>query len=605
MTASAVVVLPDALHARPANLLVRRASDFRAKVHVARGAFKADAKNILEVLSLGAARGDSVEIRAEGADADLAIVALCELIERSFDGDLVPERGEGGAAGIAMGRALVIEPALEGDAPRRSTSEENARLDEAARRVEAELVALIASLSAKEAPLFEPAVPILRELVLAAARAIAEGHAADAAVRRVTEVAPTDLILDARARLLSALAGGGFFAGLEEESQGEERVLVTFDLVPSLVAMAPRSVSGIVASRPAGQNARSVHGTSHAAILARGRGIPLAFVPEHVTLAVSDGEWILIEATEEGARVWVEPSVALLDDARERRRALAEERRAGEAALAGSLAHLGAVLRVNIGSAAEEIPAGAEGVGLVRSELLHPAWPHAPGENDLALAFSAIAKRARGAPVVVRLYDAGGDKPLPWLPPPADDPDARGIALLFRHRAVLEGQLAAIARVRRDHDVRALIPLTRTEADVEAVRALAAERLPVGAMIETPEAALGADALARAADFVCIGTNDLAASLGADEPPLGARLLAHVARIVLAARTHGKVVTVCGELAGDPRGARVLVGLGVQGLSVSPPKVAVVKAALLATTREACEREASALLGANVVPSRP
>jgi phosphotransferase system HPr (HPr) family protein len=597
VTVSVVVELSDALHARPANLLVRMASGFEARVTVVRKTCAADARHILDVLALGAMQGDCIELRAEGKDAERAIAEIRELIERRFDGDLVPERGEGGAAGIAIGRALVLEAAAEEDAAPRSLVEERARLDHAVRRVEADLVALIASLSAAEAPLFEPAIPILREIVAGAGRAIEEGHAADVAVRMVTEAVPTDLVLDARARLLSAIAGGGVFARLVSDAEGDERVLVTGELVPSLVALAPRSVSGIVASRPEGQTGRAALGTSHAAILARGRGMPLAFVAEHVTQGVSDGEWMLIDATEDEARVWVEPSLALMADARARRTAHAADRRAREAAAVGSLDHLGVVVRVNIGATTEEIPRGAEGVGLVRTELLHPAWTRAPGEADLALALSTIARGARGAPVVARLYDAGGDKPLPWLPAPPEDPGARGIALLLRHTTVLEAQLAAMARVRGDHDIRVLIPLTRDEGDVHAVRALSAGGLPIGAMIETPEAAHGAEAIARAADFVCIGTNDLTASLGKDEPALGARVLALVLRVVDAARAHDRTVTVCGELAGDPRGARVLVGLGVQALSVSPPRVAVVKAALLATTREACEREAQGLLG--------
>jgi len=593
MTPAAVLVLPDALHARPANLLVRMASEYQADIRVVTKKGSADGKRILEVLGLGAGCGESIELRAEGSDAEAAISALRELVLQRFAADLVPERGEGGAAGIAIGRALVHATGAEEDAGPGTTVEERARLDDAARRVEEDLAALTSSLSAEESPLFEPAIPILRDLSAAAARAIEEGHAADVAVRRVTEEASTDLVLDARARLLAALGGGGAFARLGADPGGDERVLVTDDLVPSLVALAPRSVSGIVASRRAGQTGRAAHSTSHAAILARGRGIPLAFVPEHVTLGVNDGEWIVVDATEGEARVWVEPSPALMADARERRRADAEARRAREEAATRSLAHLGVAVRVNIGAATEAIPTGAEGVGLVRTELLFPGWASAPGEADLALALSIIARGARGAPVVARLYDAGGDKPLAWLPAPTDDLDARGIALLFHHPAVLAAQLAAMARVRAKHDLRVLIPLTRGDDDVHAVRALAARGLPVGAMIETPEAVARADAIARDADFVCIGTNDLTASLGPDEPALSARVLALIARVVDATHAHGKAVTVCGEVAGDPLGARVLVGLGVDALSVSPTKLAAVKGALHATTREACEREAA------------
>jgi phosphoenolpyruvate-protein kinase (PTS system EI component) len=116
-------------------------------------------------------------------------------------------------------------------------------------------------------------------------------------------------------------------------------------------------------------------------------------------------------------------------------------------------------------------------------------------------------------------------------------------------------------------------------------------------MIETPEAVERADGIARASDFVCIGTNDLTSSLGPGEPLVGPRVLALVGRVVIAANGHARTVTVCGEMAGDPQGARVLVGVGVHALSVAPTRLASVKAALRATTREACEREAKSLLG--------
>jgi phosphotransferase system HPr (HPr) family protein len=592
-----IVVLPDALHARPANLLVRLASSFDAEVTVVRKGCKANAASILEVLALGAAKGDSVELAATGADAERALSALHELIDRGFDGDLVPERGEGGAFGIAVGRALLLEEE-EADEERADASKEGeiARLDRALQQVEADLRALVASLSSDEAELFTPSIAILSDLEGPVRGAIEGGAPAEAAVRRHTEVAATDLILDIRARLLAALAGGDVFARVFADAEGEERVLVTGNLMPSLVALAPKSITGIVASRPEGQTGRAAQATSHAAILARGRGLPLAIVPEHVTQGIVDDEWIAVDATGDEARVWVAPSEELLADVRKRRDALEEEKRAKSEAAKDRLVHLGVAVRVNIGALSETIPAGAEGVGLVRTELLFAARREAPDEADLIHALATIARAAGDAPVVVRLYDAGGDKPLDWLAPPVDDPEARGIALLLRHAGILKTLLTATSRASRGKDLRLLIPLTRDEGDVLAVRALTPEGLRVGAMIETADAVDKADTIARASDFVCVGTNDLSASLGGDEPLVGPRVLAHVERIVLASKAHARSVTVCGEMAGDARGARVLVGVGVDALSVSPSKLASVKEALRSVTREACEREAKALL---------
>jgi phosphoenolpyruvate-protein kinase (PTS system EI component) len=374
---------------------------------------------------------------------------------------------------------------------------------------------------------------------------------------------------------------------------------VTENLVPSHVALAPGSIVGIVASRPEGQTGRAALSTSHAAILARGRGLPLAIVPQHVTQAVVDDEWIVVDATEQDARVWVAPSEALLHEARQKRAAQRDDENARSEAALGKLEHLGVAVRVNIGALAEVVPKGAEGVGLVRTELLFAGRRQAPDDRDLVHAFSSIAKAAGGSPVVIRLYDAGGDKPLAWLPPPDDDPDARGIALLLRHPEMCKAQLRAVGRLVPEHDVRVLIPLTRDAGDVHAVRRLAPDPAPpilVGAMIETPDAVEKADAIAAASDFVCIGTNDLTASLGPGEPLVGRRVLALVERILKAAKEHARTVTVCGEMAADPRGARVLVGLGVHALSVSPNKLVSIKDALRRVTLETCRNEARELL---------
>jgi phosphoenolpyruvate-protein kinase (PTS system EI component) len=203
--------------------------------------------------------------------------------------------------------------------------------------------------------------------------------------------------------------------------------------------------------------------------------------------------------------------------------------------------------------------------------------------------------------VVVRLFDAGGDKPLRWLAAPDAAPGLRGIELLFMHPAVLEAQLRAMVRASEGADVRVLVPLVSSTADVERVRALTAARISVGAMIETPTAVDRCDAISRAADFVCIGTNDLSAQVTGQTVPastlsLDPRLLRMIARVASVAHAHGRRVTVCGEMAGEPHGARVLVGLGVDAISVAPTRFARVKLALRDMTREECRGLASEAL---------
>jgi phosphotransferase system HPr (HPr) family protein len=592
-----ILELPDALHARPANLLVRLASSHPPDIRIGKGACTVSAKNILDVLALGAAKGDQIIVQIDGSEDGerAAAEAIRQLVERNFDSDLVPETGVGGVSGIAIGQAVVIEARDHAATARstptheRSVEEEQRRTTAAFARVRDDVLALVRALPSAEAALFEPEIAILDSLAPRVLEDVARGAGAEDAVTAQTRPASvtTDLLLDARLRLLDALADA---APVELETHADA-VLVTGTLTPSLVAGLPGTTVGIVAGLEPGASAGF---TSHAAILARGRRIPLAFVPEHVTAGIETGDLVVIDTTEHPARVWVTPSADLVESVRTRRDALARALADEETRALVSLAHLGVSVRVNVGAATESIPRAAEGVGLLRTELVFATLRRPPSEAEQLAAVLAIAGRSGPGPIVARLFDAGGDKPLPWLTAPPEAVDARGIGLLLLHEAVLTTQLRALGRAARAADVRVLLPLVRSERDVQDVRARAEPGLSIGAMVETPDAARDIDAIARAADFVCIGTNDLAAFvLGVDRADaavtLDPRVLSLVAAIVRGTHAQGKQVTVCGELAGDERGARILVGLGVDALSVAPARVAPVRLALAATTRKACE----------------
>jgi phosphocarrier protein FPr len=209
----------------------------------------------------------------------------------------------------------------------------------------------------------------------------------------------------------------------------------------------------------------------------------------------------------------------------------------------------------------------------------------------------AIAAPLGRAPFVVRLFDAGGDKPLSWLPAPSQASSARGFELLLMHPGLLDTQLRAIVRAADHVNARVLLPLVTCAADVEHVRARSHGKLAVGAMIETPGAVERIDAIAAISDFICIGTNDLFAMVtGRDRADctlsLDRRALGMVERIVTAAHAHGRKVSVCGELAGDPHSARILVGLGVDAISVAAVRFAKVKFSLRDVTMEDCREVA-------------
>jgi phosphotransferase system HPr (HPr) family protein len=574
--------LPDALHARPANLVVRAASQQGATITIIKGEKRANAADILQVLALGAAKGDEIELHS---DDDAALQVLAQLILDEFDPDLVPENGAVAAPGIAIGEAIVF---LEEEADRRargSDEEELARARAAFDRARQDVEAVIRALPAHEAQLFEPELLILQSLEPMVLKQIEGGAIAEDAVRAEAVSGPSDLIDDARRRLLDALAGGDNPRHKRfEETRDREIILVIEGITPSAVASAPEHVIGIIAATE-----EATGTTSHAAILARGRGLPLAYVPSHVAFAIEDGMRVVLDTTEVTARIWADPSDELIAEARARKEQLRlEDERASR--LAVEPLPLVAV-RVNIGSTRERVPEGAEGIGLLRTELVFADSTHAPTEEEQIAAYSTIARKTSG-PVLVRLFDAGGDKPLPFLPG-----DERGIALLRANPSVLEAQLRAIAKT--PGDVRVLIPLVRGPDDVTAVRRGNAK---VGAMIETPQAAEDIDAIAAVSDFICIGTNDLASeTLGLSREqapdPLDPRVLRHIGNTVRGAHAKNLKVTVCGEVAADPRGARILIGLGVDALSVAPKRFAALKLSLADATVDDCRAAAGAALG--------
>jgi phosphocarrier protein FPr len=370
-------------------------------------------------------------------------------------------------------------------------------------------------------------------------------------------------------------------------------VLVTEKLTPSVVAALPGRVVGIIAAATDGVEKRGTSHTSHAAILARGRAIPLVFVAPHVILAIANDDLVVVDATEDPATLWLTPTDSVVADAHARREVWTRTRGDEEVQVSAKLEHLGLEVHVNIGSLHEYVPASAEGVGLVRTELIFADWAREPSELEQFGALRAIGARAVHAPVVVRLFDAGGDKPLSWLRAQDESVDARGIELLFGHPSVLDTQLRAIVRAAESTDIRVLLPLVTSAGDVERIRALTRGKLPIGAMIETPRAVEQSEEIAAASDFVCIGTNDLVATVTGQSQTGSAlcpdaRVLRMIARVITAARSHARKVTVCGEMASEPHSARILVGLGVNAISVATGRFAKVKLSFREVTIDDC-----------------
>jgi len=595
------IELPEPLHARPAAMLVRLASRQAACIDIVFEERCANAKKILEVLKLGAAKGSTVRIISRGEGAAQALERLSELIHHGFSTDALPEIATAAAPGMAIGRASLllgtVADAAPESVPGHSISDDipssRRRVHAAFGRAQSELHRLIERLPPTEAQLFEPLFVILTELMNATLPNLEAGMSAVLALDAAAAAASTersDLVRDALERVRAVLLGVDLLTAELLAGEGD-RILVTRVLTPSLLVGLPRAFRGIIAEGDTGPGY-----TSHAAILARGRGLPLVFAPGHVVSAIRRDETVVIECTETSCQFWSSPSAEFLEGARARHDAwLAQKRLDEERAQSMSL---GTAVRANVGTMDERIPPIADGIGLVRTELLFSGRRSAPSETEQASVYAALANRAPGKPCVVRLFDAGGDKPLAWLPG-----DSRGMELLLSHPRVLEAQLHAIDRAREHGDVHVLVPMARSAQDIEHVRAGLASDAPVGALIETREAANAIDSIARVSDFISVGTNDLASSVlgvdratlelqlglglrsGRDETLRDERLFDVVRFIVDVAHARGQKVTVCGELAGDPEMARQLVSLGVDALSVACERIASVKVALGARNR--------------------
>jgi phosphoenolpyruvate-protein kinase (PTS system EI component) len=250
------------------------------------------------------------------------------------------------------------------------------------------------------------------------------------------------------------------------------------------------------------------------------------------------------------------------------------------------------VVLVNVASREEVevgLRSGAEGIGLLRTELSFLEAAGWPGEQQHTEMLEPILERLDTGNAVIRVLDFGADKAPPFL---RDVPE-RGIALLLSEPEAFSGQLRAILLASERHDVRVLLPMVERAEQVVQTRALletAAQSLgiesipPLGSMIETPQAARDADAIVRSSDFLSVGTNDLTAStLGADRFATNTACAHHplvlrsIARSVAAAHDAGIPIEVCGEAASDPIMLPLLVGLGIDELSVGAARVGAVR----------------------------
>ncbi len=352
--------------------------------------------------------------------------------------------------------------------------------------------------------------------------------------------------------------------------------------------------------------------TSHTAILCRARGI-VAVVSAAEALDLTDGETVIVNAAK--GEVTTDPTDEQLAAAHD------AKLRAGKAKeLRGQPGQLKDGHRIpllaNVGKPSDAKTAleyGAEGVGLFRTEFLFIGNEEPPTVEEQTKAYAELLAQFPGKKVVIRLLDAGADKPLPFLTP-EDEPNPalglRGLRTLAQHKAVLEGQLKALAAAdaQTDADLWVMAPMVADEWEAEYFTKLGKSfgLKFVGSMAEVPSIAVMADKVSQVTDFVSIGTNDLTQYTLAADRTLGSvsnyqtawhpAVLRVIKMICEAGNKNGMPVGVCGEAAADPDLAVVLAGLGVNSLSMTPVALDDVRAELAQHTLEEAQQIAAKAL---------
>jgi len=627
--------------------------------NVTRDSGEASAKSINQVATLGVRQGHEIVIAAEGPDADEALAALKELVENNFgEAEEVGEEAEVSTSPTAPGRPKAGElsgiPASPGAAIgpayvyRRVSVEvserrvedpeaEWRRLEKALQRAQQEIQTLRSRATAQvgdyEAAIFDAHLLFLQDpaLVEAARQRILEEHLnAEAAWQRTVDEmvaayqALDDPYLRARAadvsdvgqrvlRLLTGTVSGPL-------QIREPSILVAADLTPSDTAqLDPQKVLGICTALGGA--------TSHTAILARALGIPAVVGVGPEVLRLEEGTEIALDG--EHGHVWINPGPevrAALTAARDAW--LAKQRQARKTALRPATTRDGHPVEVvaniiGVADAKAAVAYGAEGVGLLRTEFLYIDRQSPPSEEEQLAVYRAIAEVLGERPLVIRTVDVGGDKPIPYLQVEAETNPFlgwRGIRLCLDQPEILKTQFRAILQASPGHTLKVMLPMVALISEVRAARALLQEAqaelrsagipfdegVELGIMVEVPAAALMADLLAPEVDFFSLGTNDLSQyTMAADRTnarvatmadgfqPAVLRLIQQVAQ---AAHAAGIWTGVCGELAGDPLAAPILLGLGVDELSMNPPSIPAVKRVISRLTLEEAKAIAQAVL---------
>lgn len=631
LSGSFVVANPHGLHARPAARLAQevRRRDARARIRNPRtDSAWVDAASLSKIATLGVLSGDQVQVRVSGSQAAETLEHILALAARNFDETVIAPSevtseavrnrpiGAGPGLGIGPARSARTGDIVVPDGPGESPAAERRRLSAAIAEVRRVITTVRArtarDVGETEAGIFDAHLLLLDDdaLLGGAQQRIDEGHNAAAAwSAAVSELAAefsalADPYLQARAADVQAVGDQVLrvLLGSAATAQQVSGVLVAADLSPAEAAeLDAARVAAVLLAFGSPQ--------AHNVILLRAKGIPVVVGAGPTVLDIAEGTTVAVDGNrgeylvnpDAAVRAGFEAKVAALTARRQAARA-----RSAEPAVTRDGVRIG--VGANLGSVDDARAAAAHGAdfaGLIRTEFLFLGRRQAPDTEEQLAVYRKIAESLEGRRITLRTLDVGGDKPLDFLPLPAEGNPylgVRGVRMSLAHPDLFAEQLLAIATLARHTPVSVMFPMVATLDELFAARRLlddalgrtgprAPADLKVGMMVEVPTAALKAAAFAPHVDFFSIGTNDLTqytmaadrnndavAALGDTFDPGVLQLIAATCR----GAAGQAAVSVCGEFAADERAAALLVGLGVEALSVTPPAIPATKEAVRA-----------------------
>ena len=659
-SAAILVPNPTGLHARPAAMLANLAKKFDSRIRLQRGEIQANAKSVVAIMGLEVGYGDKVQLVANGSDAERAVAELevaltnglgeegavpiseAETVAAQAAAQPAPRRrsedpdvllGVAASPGLGVGTVVqvrhqdidVVEDATDRHQERRTL---NSAIDRAGVQLKALEDRLKAEADPSKAAIFAAHQEILGDpdLMDLAASAIDKGKSAAFAWRRAYLVY-ADQLAGLKNEVLAGRANDVRDVGqrvLEEiTGQRSERaelpagsILIAENLTPSDTATLDRTK--VVGFCTTGGGA-----SSHVAIIARSLDIPAVAGVEARAMDIPEGTRVILDGARGTLRLNATDAEVERIKGRQARQA---ESRAVELAEVNEPTdtsdghHLEIVANIGgLEDARNAMTKGADGVGLLRSEFIFMGRSAAPTEDEQAQIYRDIAATlAPGQPLVIRTLDVGGDKPLPYLPMAREENPflgERGIRVGLDRPEILRTQVRAILRAAdAGARIHVMFPMIATMQDWRLAKGvfeeererLGVDLIPVGIMVEVPSVAVMAPQFAAEVDFFSVGTNDLTQytlamdrghpKLAPQVDGLNTAVLRLIAQSVAAAHAAGRWVGVCGGIASDPQAVPLLVGLGVDELSVSVPAIPSVKAQVRRLSFADCQELAARAL---------